>query len=478
MAEVQTDDVRAELELQRQLATLTATAVAPPTAATALQAVVWANGLQRLGLTAPLVVVHDLGQVLASADARRGVLAATALHRPDASVLGRYRSLLAAVAGSEVLDALGGAILRDEVIIVVLARLLGDVQRRWAGAAHGRPTAPLPLTSSAYTRDLTTLTILHPTGWITPFLQLLLDEQAGLLIRLEQLELGVVRLFGLFPPGAATADLLDLYQAMTTVGAASAADFSLQLLPSLLETKRSLATQRFAVDGYASVERRGSLDALLPTELAHDPDIFAQRALGDELLFYGHERPPESSRRVHGILIDASASMRGAREVFARGLGIALAKKLCLMGAEVWLSFFDSRLHRRVDVSALGGKELPYVLSFRSEQGRNYGRVFEQLRAELQRDQRRRPRELSVTFITHAECHAPVAAVEAVARLAALYGIFVMPSQALALEYLPTLRGHQIVSRESLAAPAEKRRRALEIVNEVAGRGAARARAS
>src|SRR3546814_4233754 len=32
------------------------------------------------------------------------------------------------------------------------------------------------------------------------------------------------------------------------------------------------SVQRFAVDGYASVERRGSVDAMLPSELAHDPD--------------------------------------------------------------------------------------------------------------------------------------------------------------------------------------------------------------
>ena len=40
----------------------------------------------------------------------------------------------------------------------------------------------------------------------------------------------------------------------------------------------------------------------------------------------------EVSRPLHYILVDGSASMRGAREVFARGLALALAKKLSLVG--------------------------------------------------------------------------------------------------------------------------------------------------
>jgi hypothetical protein len=470
---------RAELDLERQLATLAFAATRPATAATALQAVVWWNSLLRLGLAPPLVVVYDLGHLLTGGAGRahRADLPPTPRGRPDTSLPARYRSLLATVADSESLEALAGTVMRDEVLAVVLARLLGDLHRGWSAAAHVPPSPPLPLTSAAYTKRIEALARLHDPSWALTFVQRLLDEQAALLVRLEQLELGVARLFDLFPANAAASDLVDLYQVMTTPGSASAAEFSLQLIPSLLETKRSLGSQQFAVDGYASVERRGTTDALLPSELAHDVDVFALRALGDELLYYGHERPPERSRRAHGILIDASASMRGAREVFARGIGIALAKKLSLMGGEVWLSFFDSRLHRRIDVGSAGGKELPYLLSFRSEQGRNYGRVFDQLRGELERDRRQRPRDVAITFITHAECHIPVETVEALTRLASLYGIFVMPSQPLALEYLPMLEAHQVVSRESLAAPGEKRRRALEIVNDVVSRSGAKGRA-
>jgi hypothetical protein len=174
---------------------------------------------------------------------------------------------------------------------------------------------------------------------------------------------------------------------------------------------------------------------------------------------------------VHALLVDASASMRGVREVFARGLGLALAKKLQLVGVEVWFSFFDSRLHRRVDARALGGRELPYLLGFRSERGRNYARAFEELRAELARPAARAHEEVAVTFITHAECRVPVDTVESLARLASLYGVFVLPSRPLDLPYLPLLRGHQVVTVESLAEREAQRRRALEVVNAVVGAG-------
>jgi uncharacterized protein with von Willebrand factor type A (vWA) domain len=255
---------------------------------------------------------------------------------------------------------------------------------------------------------------------------------------------------------------------VTTTGVADVVDFSLQLLPSLLETKRRPSAQRFSIDGYASVERRGNLDALLPGELAHDDEVFGLKALSDDLLYYGHERRPDAARRLHYILVDASASMRGAREVFARGLALALAKTFTLRGGDVWVRFFDSRLHDRLDVGRAPRRELPRFLTFRSERGRNYARVFGDLAVEVARLRRESPREIALTFISHAECHIPTPTVEALARDATVYGIFVLPSRPMDLDYLPRLHRHQVVTAEALARGAEKRRRALEIVEDAA----------
>jgi hypothetical protein len=467
----------AERALSRQLATLVLSRVTPAAGGSALAAVAWWNGLLRLGLAPPLFVVHDLGLLLSREPERRRQAESTTSEREPHPLLGRYRALLAAVAASESVRALGNTFVRDEVVAVLLGRLLGDACRHWAarpGSDLGPSPAPLPLGSLLYERDPATLARSGSVDWALGFLPALLDHELALRARLDQLDLGPIRLLGLFPPGAMPPDLVDLQQLLGRAGIADVVDFCLQLLPSLLETKRHGSPQRFSVDGYASVERRGAVDALLPSELAHDDEVFAVRALSDELLFYGHERPQEGGRRVHGILVDASASMRGAREVFARGLALALSKKLALMGVDVWLRFFDSRLHRKVAAGTLGGQDLPYLLCFRSERGRNYARVFQDLLGELERESGRGRREVSLTLVTHAECHIPRTTMEALSRRASLYGVFVLPSQPLALDYLPLLRRHQVVTAETLAQPAEKRRRALEIVGEVVSGGVRR----
>ncbi|HSZ80869.1 MAG TPA: hypothetical protein VLA14_01235 [Polyangia bacterium] len=460
---------RAARELERQLATLTLAQVEPSGPVEAAAAAGWWNLLARLGVRPPLVVVHDLGLLLTRA--RQG--AARQVHRAPSAVgatLERYEALLTAVASSETLDDLQTTPLADETIAVILAALLGDVHLRWPGRPRLAAEGGLLAGSPAFERDRAELARAFDPAWALSFMQRLVEHERGVLARLEQVEAGALRLLGLFALDASAAggSLADLYQLVSAAGVADVVDFSLQLLPSLLETKRRPSAQRFSIDGYASVERRGNLDALLPGELAHDDEVFGLKALSDDLLYYGHERRPDSARRLNYILVDASASMRGAREVFARGLALALAKSFSLRGGDVWVRFFDSRLHERLDVGRAPRRELPRFLTFRSERGRNYARVFADLAAEVARLRRESAREIALTFISHGECHIPLPTVEALARDATLYGVFVLPSRPLELEYLSRLHRHQIVTAETLARGAEKRRRALEIVEDAA----------
>jgi hypothetical protein len=94
--------------------------------------------------------------------------------------------------------------------------------------------------------------------------------------------------------------------------------------------------------------------------------------------------------------------------------------------------------------------------------------VFAELATEVGRLRREQGRDVALTFITHAECHIPTATVESLARDAYLYGIFILPSKPIDLEYLNRLNRFQVVTAESLSRAAEKRRRALEIVEDVA----------
>jgi uncharacterized protein with von Willebrand factor type A (vWA) domain len=237
----------------------------------------------------------------------------------------------------------------------------------------------------------------------------------------------------------------------------------------VLEAKRASGVQTFAVDGYASIERRGNLDSLVLSEFAYDEDMFERKVIDDELYYYGHEKQREEERRLQYILVDSSPSMRGVRNVFARGLALTLAKKLALEGDEVWLRFFDSRLYDTQKVMS-GDLAAPYLLCFKSERGRNYAKVFRQFALELQRLKREDRRQLVVYILTHGQCHIPVEVVQQMRREAYLYGIFILPSSDVSLEYLDLLHRHQIVDDQTLQSRNRRRDKALEIVNDAGGR--------
>jgi hypothetical protein len=205
---------------------------------------------------------------------------------------------------------------------------------------------------------------------------------------------------------------------------------------------------------------------MVPTELAWDGEELARRLLDGDLLFYMREAAPDPARRLHYVVIDASASMRGEREVFARGLAIALAKKLDLAGEEVWLRFFDSRLY---DVHRVKGRaQLPaaWLLAFKGERGRNPARVFAQLATEIALLRAHERREPVVHILTHAALHVPRPLVAEVRKLARLFGVFILPSGGtLDLEWLDLLHGHAVVDYATLQERSIRATAAATIVD-------------
>jgi uncharacterized protein (DUF58 family) len=171
-------------------------------------------------------------------------------------------------------------------------------------------------------------------------------------------------------------------------------------------------------------------------------------------------------RRLHYLLIDCSASMRGQRQVFARGLALALIKKLTLEGDEIWVRFFDSRLHETIKVGRSGQVPVPYLLSFRSERGRNYGKVFRQLVTEVTRLRREQKRRVVLYTITHGQCHIEPELISALKQQAFLYGVVVMPSSEHLPEFVPLLDRSQIVQADVLGNRQERQRRAIDIIGD------------
>jgi hypothetical protein len=465
--------------LARQLGTLALSHVQVQNPMAAVRAASWHNVLLGMGVRLPLFVVYDLGVLFtaprgvggAAVGGRQDILRRLGLPPEARPLLAEYQRLLETVAASEVVEKASGWRLRDDIVGVILLRILGDVYQRWTFAGKDVGGVPLPLDPELYAgtdpaaafRDFNAAPM-----W--QFLAHLAAHAWHVISCVEQIDLDTLRLLGLFRrdgdsdmPGM---DIPDLFTALRSPEANDVVNFSLELLPSVLETKRASGAQTFSMDGYASIERRGNLDSLVLSEFAQDDDLFERKVVDQELYYYGHEKDREEERRLMYILVDASASMRGQRQVFARGLALALAKKLTLAGDEVWLRFFDSRLYDLVKLSRSGSASIPYLLSFRSERGRNYGKVFRQLVLDVTRLKREAKRRVVLYVLTHGQCHIPVELVAALKQLAYLYGVIILPSAEVTLDYLPLFDRHHIVSAAALESRAERKDKALHILQE------------
>jgi len=470
----------------REIGSLALSVVRADNPMVAVRAAHWRNSLLRVGLPVPLWAVHDLG-LLAAVDAECGPPGprpvGLSLPEPAAAALETYAQTLSELAHSEVLEKARRWRLGDELVAVLLLKVLGPLYERYRGARLGGiDTAALPLDPEVY-RDvepqLAELFTAHDRTDDLGFLQHLARERLRLITAVEQIDLDTLRLLGMFGAEATAAgamQMLDLLHVFESPEANDVVNFSLDLLPSILETKRASGQQVFSVDGYAGVERRGTLDSLVLSELAFDDELFDRRFVEKEVFYYAREKQQEEDRRLHYILVDASASMRGQRSVFARGLALTLIKKLQLRGEDVYFRFFDSRLyelqHARHGRSGGGAISVPYVLSFKGERGRNYAKVFGMLVGELQRLQRRERRSPIVYILTHAQCHVPLETVERLRSIARLYGVFMLPSTGeLDLDYLHRLHTVQVVDSASLAVRDTRAARALEIVDDAADAG-------
>lgn len=451
-------------EFERQVGTLALSQLDGAGALALMRAVTWYNALARLGYAVPLVVVHDLGGLIAGL----GRPASQARAFGDPELMEGWRRLLVEIADSELVRTQAGWKHRDPMVGVVLARVFSTIIPQLPEHVRVLRPVALPIDVVQYAR-------VEPTSAFNRFdqsvaiawLATVTTHRLLPILEIEQVDLDALRLLGLFRGGEALpgVDLADLYNVIISPSLADVVDFSMELLPSLLEVRREAGQQTFSIDGYASVERRGKLDDVVLSQLAYDEDVFEQKLVDNELFYFMHERQMENERRTHQVLVDGSASMRGVREVFARGLALALCKRLALLGEEVVLRFFDSRLYEGVKVSGTGSAEVPYALQFRAERGRNYARVIRQLNAELAVPRRREGRAL-VYLLTHGECQLPTEEVQTLASRAPIYGVFILPSGDLEMPYLDNLHRVHVVDADAISH-GRRAHKARQIIDEV-----------
>jgi len=465
-------------EVAGPLGTLALSQVKPHSSTASLRAIKWHDDLRRLGMDLPFAVVHDFGMVLVASSHQLEIAPRVGWEGVDdqvARAVLRYRDVLEEAHESEAARRAPQLKMTDDVVTVVLARVLGDVARR----IERRPAylAKLPLDGSLFER-------LTPESLVRLYRQLdrrfeqdclaaIAAARLLILTLTDSLDLDTLRLFGMagLSEGGALAQV-ELLNSLETPEANDVVNFSLELLPSVLETKAKPAASTIAAFGYSGLGRRGSIDNMILTELAWDDDELSRRILDNEVLYYAREQQNEEEGREHLLLIDASASMRGDRATFARAMALATGKKLLLEGEAVSVRFFDARLY---EPHAAQGEALPtaHLLSFKGERGRNPARVFRELIGVL--DASRRSGEPPVIHVfTHAALYIPRDIVQELSGTAQMACVFMLPSGGqLNLDYLDLLHAYWVVDHSTLIGSKERAAAALSILDNVGPASAA-----
>jgi hypothetical protein len=442
-----------------------------------VRALRWWREMSRLGVNVPLFVAHDFGLLYAvSAEQIRlrddDIGQALAGTSNAAAIVMQYRALvaeLAADAGARIAQ-IG---LTDDLIAVVLVRLLAGPSRIAEVSPPWPQTLPLDVELVRELEpQLPRLFSAVPRRYDFSFLKALTSDRLRLLATMDALDVNTLRLLAMFPDDPTYHGSLaqvDLLAALSSAMANDVVEFSLELLPRVLETRRSDGPRTHSADGYGGVGRYGSIDSMVLTELAWSDEELARRALEGEILFFAREQASGPAARLHHVLVDASASMRGDREVFARGLAIGLAKKLQLGGEEVRMRFFDSRLYDIRHGRSRSALPLAWVLGFKGERGRNPARVLAQLATELDLLRTRDPRDPVVHLITHAALHVPRAIAAEVGRLAHLFCVFILPSGGvLDLDWLDLVESYAVVGHETLKQQSERVNAGARIIDDIA----------
>ena len=459
------------------LGSLALSLVRPRTPTLALRALRWHRDLARLGVSIPLALAHDLGLLLACPNEQLELKPRTnvadllgARVRPGADVSSDYAALIREVAQSEAARRSGALQMPDDVVVVLLARLLAGVAQRCVvplGYVSG-----VPLDAALVERlddQLPELFRAAPRDYDLAALRELVAARLYVLTVVDALDLDTLQLFGMLGGDAAQGVIaqVDLLDALGNPEVHDIVNFSLEILPSVLEAKTRPGASTHAAYGYAGLARKGSLDSLVLTELAWDETELMRRIADDEVLYYAREQSSDEAARVHHFLIDASASMRGERATFARGMALAGAKKLLLTGEDVIFRFFDSKLYEPHGARA-GQLPVAHLLSFKGERGRNPARVFAEFDTILELALRRDARQPLVHLFTHAALYIPREIVGQIAQKSKIAAVFMLPSGgALDLDYVDLLDAHWVVDNKALQNKSARAAEARRILDDV-----------
>ena len=197
------------------------------------------------------------------------------------------------------------------------------------------------------------------------------DALARIESNLRRLDADELRFLHQYGPRFAGApdprEMLDLFNLLDLPPAVRLAlNQVLRLLPRVSQAmNKSGGMQTYAMGGYAGLTHRGSLDSLVPTELAYPSQMFLHRLLNQEALYYGRESEQERQREITYIVTQAGLDVRGDVDVLMRALTLALAQAMQGRGYEVRQGFVGSHWTEPAEMTKAA--DVQRVLYYRDE---------------------------------------------------------------------------------------------------------------
>ncbi|MGC4014499.1 MAG: hypothetical protein QM755_08300 [Luteolibacter sp.] len=85
------------------------------------------------------------------------------------------------------------------------------------------------------------------------------------------------------------------------------------------------------VGGISDITNRGTVDRLLPGELAWDDLVLAARLVHNEALYFRREDPPQDTPLRHTVLLDRGLRLWGRRRVLSLGMALGIAHHPALL---------------------------------------------------------------------------------------------------------------------------------------------------
>lgn len=363
----------------------------------------WLRAVAALGFSAPLCAVRDMGTLLTQP--RNRLKTARPDYLPEDVDTSAYLSFLRRLSAHPLLDEMSRWDISDLMAGVILAKLISGVTfpeiyaipagaeavnfAKRLGAAL-RKADPESLWRNADPADRPDLTTLFSR-----------DTMAKIETNLRRLDPDELRFMHRYGPRLSGSpdprELLDMFSLLELPpNIRLAVSQVMRLLPRVSERAGAGSVQSYAMGGYEGLSRKGSLDSIVPTELAYPEDIFMHRIMNREALYYGREGDQEYRRELAYIVTQSGTEMMGDGEILSRGLTLALARTMARRGYDVRQSFAGSQWTPPAGTDR--GADVHRILYY---QDREWLRPGEMLKAGLKhiREQGKRYRNIRMFWV-------------------------------------------------------------------------------